>query len=88
MRILLLSVREKYPGEASPRVKFDSIVAPRHNEWDTISIVHSQALTSCKVRCACVESTRTDQRHDLEVSVAPYHNNVRTKKSERIYVIS
>ncbi|KAN0105498.1 hypothetical protein V8E52_010978 [Russula decolorans] len=50
MRILLLSVREKYPGEASPRVKFDSIVAPRHKEWDTISIVHSQALTSCKVR--------------------------------------
>ena len=32
MRMLLLSVREKYPGEASPRVKSDSIVALRHNE--------------------------------------------------------
>jgi len=71
MRMLLLSVREKYPGEASPRMELDSIVAPRHNEWDTISIVHPQTLTSCKVRCACVESTGTDQRHDLKVSVAP-----------------
>ncbi len=71
MRMLLLSVREKYPGEASPRVKSDCIVTPRHNECDTICIVHSQAFTSCKVRCACVESARTDQRHDLKISVAP-----------------
>ena len=32
MRMLLLSVREKYPGEASARVTSGSIVAPRHNE--------------------------------------------------------
>ncbi len=73
MRMLLLSVREKYPGEASPssRMKSDSIVMPRHDEWNTICIVHPQALTPCRIRCACFKSTKTDQRHDLKVSVAP-----------------
>src|SRR5258707_11114004 len=70
MRMLLLSVREKYPGEASPssRMKSDSIVMPRHDEWNTICIVHPQALTPCRIRCACFKSTKTNQRHDLKVS--------------------
>ena len=41
MRMLLLSVREKYPGEASPRTKSDSIVVPSHNEWDAVPSVLS-----------------------------------------------